>query len=159
MVVKQGAQSPAAPSIGVTLKRAEQAMMRTKAAALKTVGLSVGQYYALVELDRQPGVTAASLARTCLVTPQAMMILLRGLEEQGLVARHPHPRHANVLEISPTDAGREAVHAGRAVIEPIEASVLCAFTAEEIDELGDLLVRFAGAFENAARKPAADAAS
>jgi DNA-binding MarR family transcriptional regulator len=132
------------------LKRAEQAMVRTQAAALKSVGISLGQYVALVELERQPSVTAATLARACLVTPQAMMILLRSLEEQGLVARKAHPRHANILEISLTDAGREALHASVGVIKPIEDHVLSAFTKRELATLQGLLTRFSQAFGDAA---------
>ena len=67
------------------VKRAEQAMVRAKSTALKSVGLTPSQYVALFELDRQPGITAATLARACLVTPQAMMILLKTMEQQGLI--------------------------------------------------------------------------
>ena len=66
-----------APRLGMLVKRAEQAMIRAKSAALKFVGLTPAQYVAPVELDQQPGITAATLARSCLVTSQAMMILLR----------------------------------------------------------------------------------
>jgi DNA-binding MarR family transcriptional regulator len=34
-----------------------------------------------------------------------MMIVLKGLEEQGLIVRSPHPRHANVLELKVTEPG------------------------------------------------------
>jgi DNA-binding MarR family transcriptional regulator len=74
------------------VKRAEQAMIRAKSAALKFVGLTPAQYVALLELDQQPGITAATLARSCLVTPQAMMILLKTMEQQGLISRSPHIR-------------------------------------------------------------------
>jgi hypothetical protein len=59
--------------LGMLVKRAEQAMVRAKSAALKSVGLTPSQYVALFELDQQPGITAATLARACLVTPQAMI--------------------------------------------------------------------------------------
>jgi DNA-binding MarR family transcriptional regulator len=97
--------------LGMLVKRAEQAMVRTKSTALKSVGLTPSQYVALFELDRQPGITAATLARACLVTPQAMMILLKTMEQQGLITRSPHPRHPSVLELHMTEVGREALHA------------------------------------------------
>jgi hypothetical protein len=49
--------------LGRVLKRAEQALLRAKSAALKPAGLTLAQYVALTELDRQPGITGASLAR------------------------------------------------------------------------------------------------
>ena len=51
--------APAGQRIGMVLKRAEQAMLRAKSAALKPVGLTLAQYVALTELDRQPGITGA----------------------------------------------------------------------------------------------------
>ena len=93
------------------VKRAEQAMVRAKSAALKSIGLTPSQYVALFELDQQPGITAATLARACLVTPQDMMILLKTMEQQGLISRSSHPRHPSVLDLQMTEVGREALHA------------------------------------------------
>ena len=131
------------------VKRAEQAMVRTKSAALKAVGLTPSQYVALFELDRQPGITAATLARACLVTPQAMMILLKTMEQQGLITRSSHPRHPSVLELHMTEVGREALHAARERVDPIErrdhdyfaswisavAIFPCAGSRDEVSEL------------------------
>src|SRR5690348_13421582 len=118
--------------LGMLVKRAEQAMIRAKSNALKFVGLTPAQYVALHELELQPGITAATLARLCLVSPQAIMILLKSMEQQGLIARSFHPRHPNVLELHMSDAGREALHAARERIEPMEARVFGAFSAREI---------------------------
>jgi DNA-binding MarR family transcriptional regulator len=134
-------------SIGVVLKRAEQAMVRAKTTALKPVGLTLAQYVALAELERQPGITGAALARASLVSPQAMMVVLKSLEDQGLIARVPHPRHPNVLELHLSDAGREALGAARPPITAVERRILGAFSAEELDGLAALLVRWTAALE------------
>lgn len=137
------------PRLGMLVKRAEQAMIRAKSAALKVVGLTPAQYVALVELDQQPGVTAATLARSCLVTPQAMMILLKTMEQQGLISRSSHPRHPNVLELHMTDVGHEALQAARRHVDPIEQRVLNAFSAKDLAVFRVLLSRFIDAFEKA----------
>ena len=129
------------------VKRAEQAMLRAKGNALKFVGLTPAQYVALHELELQPGITAATLARICLVSPQAMMILLKSMEQQGLITRSFHPRHPNVLELNMSDAGREALHAARERIEPMEAAVFGAFSAKELGVFREYLSRFAEAFD------------
>ena len=129
------------------VKRAEQAMIRAKSAALKFVGLTPAQYVALLELDQQPGITAATLARSCLVTPQAMMILLKTMEQQGLISRSPHPRHPNVLELHMTNVGREALQAARERIDPIEERVFDAFSAKELVVFRGLLSRFIDVFD------------
>jgi len=131
------------------VKQAEQAMLRAKSAALKAVGLTPAQYVALLELDRQPGITAASLARACLVTPQAMMILLKTMEQQGLISRSAHPRHANVLELHMTDVGKEALQAAHERVDPLERRVFGAFSTKDLAALRDLLSRFIDAFEKA----------
>jgi DNA-binding MarR family transcriptional regulator len=145
--VKQPYSSASEQRLGMLLKRAEHAMLRAKSAALKPIGLTLAQYIALVELDQQQGITAATLARSCLVTPQAMMILLKTMEQQGLVARSPHPRHPNVLELHITDVGREALHGGRKRVDPVERRVLNAFSAKDLKAFRALLSRFIQAFE------------
>jgi len=131
------------------VKRAEQAMIRAKSAALKFVGLTPAQYVALLELDQQPGITAATLARSCLVTPQAMMILLKTMEQQGLISRSPYPRHPNVLELHMTNVGREALQAARERIDPIEEGVFGVFSERDLAVFRELLSRFIDAFDKA----------
>lgn len=131
--------------IGMVLKRAEQALLHAKAAALKPVGLTLAQYVALSELEQQPGVTGATLARACLVTPQAMMVVLKTLEEQGLISRSPHPRHQNVLELHITPAGEEALQQAREQVAPLERRVFDAFSPNELDTLAQLLDRLIAA--------------
>jgi DNA-binding MarR family transcriptional regulator len=146
--------SPRPPSeperLGMLVKRAEQAMVRAKSAALKSVGLTPSQYVALFELDLQPGITAATLARACLVTPQAMMILLKTMEQQGLITRSSHPRHPSVLELQVTEVGREALHAARQRVEPIERRVFAVFSPKDMAAFRELLSRFIEAFERGA---------
>jgi DNA-binding MarR family transcriptional regulator len=133
--------------LGMLVKRAEQAMVRAKSAALKSVGLTPSQYLALFELDQQPGITAATLARACLVTPQAMMILLKTMEQQGLITRSSHPRHPSVLELHMTEVGREALDGGRERVEPIERRVFGAFSPKDLLAFREFLSRFIKAFE------------
>jgi len=133
--------------LGMILKRAEQAMLRAKSVVLKPVGLTLAQYVALTELDRQPGITAATLSRACLVTPQAMMVVLKTMEEQGLVTRSAHERHPNVLELQITDVGREALHLARERVEPVERRIAEAFSHKDLEDLGALLTRFIEALD------------
>jgi DNA-binding MarR family transcriptional regulator len=49
-----------------------------------------------------------------------MMILLKTMEQQGLINRSSHPRHPNVLELHMTEVGQEALHAAHERVDPIE---------------------------------------
>jgi DNA-binding MarR family transcriptional regulator len=136
-----------AQSLGVLLKRAEQAMLKSKNALLKPIGLTLAQYVALSELEAQQGITAATLARACFVSPQAMMILLKTMEQQGMIERRAHPRHPNVLELNVTEVGREAFQAGRARITPLEKKILNTFTDKELKSFRAALAAFIVASE------------
>ncbi len=137
-------------SLGKLLKRSEQTLLRAKSAAVKTVGLTLAQYVALAELAELPGITGAELARACLVSPQAMMVVLRAMEEQGLVERTQHPRHQTVLEIHLTSVGREALSAARKRAEPIEQRITKVLSKGEIGTLRALLRRCIEAVEDTA---------
>ncbi|MEO3796165.1 MarR family transcriptional regulator [Nonomuraea sp. B10E15] len=132
---------PADERLGLDIKRAEQALIAAKQAAVRPAGLTVPQYAALFALSDNPGISGAALARACLVTPQAMTVVLKNLEERGLVERSPHPWHRNVLETRLTPAGLAALEAAdeRAVL--IERAIAGEFSAEERAALRALLAR------------------
>ena len=129
------------------LKRAEQSMLRAKGAALKPAGLTLAQYVALDALDAEPGITAASLARACLVTPQAIMVVLKAMDDQGLIVRSPHPRHPNVLEVRLTAVGREALSNSRQLVAPVEQRLNDAIPPEDARTLKLLLTHVIEATE------------
>jgi DNA-binding MarR family transcriptional regulator len=149
-VTRSSSLSRTDESLGKLLKRSEQTLLRAKSAAVRTVGLTLAQYVALAELAALPGLTGAELARACLVSPQAMMVVLKAMEEQGLVERTQHPRHQTVLEIHLTSVGREALSAARKRAEPIEQRITKALSKREIGTLRALLRRCIEAVEDTA---------
>ncbi|MEU1720254.1 MarR family winged helix-turn-helix transcriptional regulator [Actinomadura sp. ATCC 39365] len=136
---------PPEERLGLDVKRAEQRLMAAKHAAVKTAGLTVPQYAALLALDANPGISAAALARECLVTPQAMNVVLKNLLEHGLIERSPHQWHRTMLETHLTDAGREALRVADEAAVIIERRISTAFTPEERTTLRTLLTRFTDA--------------
>ena len=89
---------PPEERIGSHLKRAEQALLGAKNAAIKPAGVTVAQYAALLWLAEKPGISAAALSRLCGVTPPTMNTVLKNLQERGYIERSPHEWHRNVLE-------------------------------------------------------------
>ncbi|MFC9895576.1 MarR family winged helix-turn-helix transcriptional regulator [Nocardia sp. NPDC127579] len=132
-------------AIGLDVKRAEQALIAAKHAAVKP--LTVPQYAALFALSTTPGASSAALARACLVTPQAMAVVLKNLVDLGYVERTPHPLHAHVLETHLTIAGKHALATADTAAVAIERRIAAAFTAAERDTLRALLARFVAAIE------------
>ncbi len=70
-----------------------------------------------------------------------MMVVLKAMEEQGLVRRAQHPRHPTVLEIHLTSVGRESLSEARERAEPIEQRITNALSGTEIETLRALLHR------------------
>ncbi|GIG67905.1 MarR family transcriptional regulator [Phytomonospora endophytica] len=143
---------PASERLGLDIKRTEQELMSAKNAAVRAAGLTVPQYAALYALDGNPGMSAAALARACLVTPQAMTVVLRNLEEHALIERTPHEWHRHIKEVRLTAAGRGALTAADERAVTVERAIAAALTADERDTLRDLLKRVGVAIGEAAGK-------
>ncbi|WP_206641628.1 MarR family winged helix-turn-helix transcriptional regulator [Nonomuraea polychroma] len=143
---------PADQRLGMDIKRVEQSLMSAKHLAVRPAGLTVPQYAALFALADNPGISGAALARTCLVTPQAMTVVLKNLEERGLVERSPHPWHRNLLETRLTEAGRMALDLADERAVAIERAIADEFTEGERATLRELLARCEQAIGRAAAR-------
>jgi DNA-binding MarR family transcriptional regulator len=99
-------------SIGRELWQTEIAVDRALDAALAPVGLSTTLLGVLSWLAREPGLSAADLARRSGVRPQSVARAVARLEALGLTTRSPHPIHGKALQIRLTDAGWKAFEQG-----------------------------------------------
>jgi DNA-binding MarR family transcriptional regulator len=132
---------PPSDRLGLHLKRVEQELMAAKHAALRPLGLTVPQYVALYAVGEQPGISAAALARACLVTPQTIATVLANLEAKTLITRRPHPWHHNVAEVQLTDDGRRLLEQADAEVVAIEQGLAGAYSSKERALLIELLAR------------------
>ncbi len=117
--------------IGYELKRAQHALRVEMDGALRRVGLTTPQYAALAVLEEESGLSGATLARRCFVTPQTMNGILVNLESAGLVERRPHPEHGRVLQAYLTEEGRAMVSRAHAPIEAIQGRMLAGLGEDE----------------------------
>lgn len=138
---------PAEERIGSHIKRAEQALLGAKNAAVKPAAVTVPQYAALLWLSEKPGISAATLARLCGVTPPTMNTVLKNLLERGLIERTPHELHRNVLETRLTEEGRSVMEVADAGAVAVERRLAAEFTGEERELLIQLLGRCAQALD------------
>lgn len=93
--------------------------------------LNLSQLSVLSRLDRHGATTTAELARTESMKPQSMGAILASLEQEGLVARQPHPTDGRqiLFVLTPDGASvirkrgiakREWLLAAMAKLEPAE---------------------------------------
>ncbi|MEU4154971.1 MarR family transcriptional regulator [Actinoplanes sp. NPDC026670] len=127
--------------LGLVIKRAEQALIARKTAALREFGLTVPQYAALLLLSGGDGMSAAQLARESLVTPQTMATVLTNLETKGLIERDQSPLHQKVVVNRVTPAGATLLAGADAAAVRIERSLAAAYTDTEREQLAALLER------------------
>ena len=127
--------------LGLHIKSAEQAMMAAKTQALRSFGLTVAQYAAMLSLYYVPEQSSAQLARAAAVTPQTMATVIAKLEQKRLVARRPSSDHAKVLIASLSPEGEALLLRADKVARRIEQRMAESFTAKERQQLTEMLRR------------------
>lgn len=105
----------------------------------KETGFGVGQWFALVTLERSDGMTQGEMSRVFGVDPARVSRVGRALEKEGLVRRERDPEDGRVMRLYLTDAGREALEKRPAVEEAVEARVRRVMSEDEVEELGRML--------------------
>jgi DNA-binding MarR family transcriptional regulator len=116
---------PVENAVGYVLKQAAVALRNAMDLALRTLHLTVPQYACLELLGQRPGLSNAELARGAFVTRQSMNVVLRGLEERGLVTRPAAAPSGRELPTTLTQAGRDHLHAASAAVSGVERK-MCA---------------------------------
>jgi DNA-binding MarR family transcriptional regulator len=107
---------------------------------LEPMGLSFPQYICMRVLSKFPGRSNAQLARDMDVTPQAMNMVLRGLQERGLVTRPATVSSGRSLPAELTRAGAQLLERTDAGVRPAERRLMAVLTAEQRREFRRMLI-------------------
>ena len=97
---------PMGQSFGNNLRHVNRLIQRDLGVRIASLGLSIGQWYALRTLWHSDGLTQIELAQKSGVAGPAMVIAVRSLLAMGLVARRRHPSDLRKYVISLTEKGR-----------------------------------------------------
>ncbi len=127
--------APAPPSTLYLIKQLELAVRAVMDDALRPLGLTTLQYTALTVLERRGGLSSAQLARRAFLRPQTMHVMVRTLEERGLISRDRDPANRRVLLASLTERGRELLDRAAPRIEQIESGLLAQMSPRRGAEL------------------------
>ncbi|MBP2407022.1 homoprotocatechuate degradation operon regulator, HpaR [Streptomyces netropsis] len=137
-----GQASPSADvteRLGYRLKRAAAALRGAMDKALREYGMTVPQYACLELLDQRPGLSNAELARGTFVTRQSMNVVLRGLQDAGLITRPATTDRGRALPAHLTDEGRLRLAAARSAVYAIDQRMTDAVPEQRLaDLLADL---------------------
>lgn len=120
---------PVEESVGYVLKQAATALRGAMDTVLHPHGLTVSQYATLEVLGQRPGLSGSDLARATFVTRQSMNLVLRGLQERGLLTRAAVASQGKALPTTLTDDGRVRLRAASAAVRDVERQMLAPLAA------------------------------
>lgn len=120
------------PRVGYLIYRVERRLRVRLDEAVVQRGVTTTEYVTLSVLRDRDGLSCAQLARWAFVTPQAMNLVVKALEDRGLVARRPDPRNRRVLRASVTAAGLEVLEGCDRSMDAIEATMLDGLSEEDL---------------------------
>jgi DNA-binding MarR family transcriptional regulator len=135
------------PRIAYLIYRVERRLRVRIDEVVRTHGVTTTEYVALSVLRRRDGMSSAQLARWAFVTPQAMNVLIAGLEERSLVRRRPDPRHGRILKISVTRKGVQVLDRCDRSMDKIENDMLRDLEPASIEPLRATLATCAHSLE------------
>jgi DNA-binding MarR family transcriptional regulator len=125
--------------LGYLLSRVMSALRPEATAALRPLGLALPEFVCMRILSKRPGRSNAELARDISVSPQAMHIVLRGLQERALVSRPASVSSGRALPAQLTAQGRALLRRAEAAIDAADERVMANLTRPEKREFKRLL--------------------
>jgi len=146
--------------IGYLLKRLmHQFRHQVEERLRRSTDVSFAHLVVLDQLEQEPGIPGARLAKRLLVTAQTMTGLLRRLEADGAIERRPDPhnRRADRWYLMPT--GRERLYSARSAGGPVMTQMLSQLSPKEVSELRGYLERCVAGLESAEQTQASGVAA
>ncbi|MBB5164721.1 MarR family winged helix-turn-helix transcriptional regulator [Mycobacterium sp. AZCC_0083] len=112
------------------------------ATVLEPLGLPFPQYICMRILSLYPGSSNAELARDVMVSPQAMNMVVRSLQDRGLVTRPATVAAGRSLPAELTQEGKALLKRTEAGIRAAEDRVLAPLNEHDQRELRRILADF-----------------
>jgi DNA-binding MarR family transcriptional regulator len=125
--------------LGYLLYRVMAVLRPEVAAELGPVRLGLPEFVCLRILSMLPGQSSAELARNTNVSPQAMNLVLRGLQEMGAVTRPATVSSGRALPARLTSKGRALLKRAEAAVQVADDRLLAQLMPAERQELKRLL--------------------
>lgn len=98
---------------------------------LAELDLTTAQFGLLVHVTREPGISAAELARRVNLTRQGIRSALEPLLERDVIVRRPHPIHGRALGLYTTETGDALARSADARINGTEERMLQSFSDDD----------------------------
>lgn len=126
-------------SVGYVLKQVHASLRTAMDEALRPLDLTVPQYACLELLGQHPGLSNSELARRAFVTRQSMNLVLRRLQERGLLTRPDQAPHGRALPTELTRDGQAALRKASVAVRAAEKQVFSPLSQEQQVRLREAL--------------------
>ncbi|MCU1614885.1 MAG: transcriptional regulator, MarR family [Frankiales bacterium] len=123
--------------VGLAVKRLQHRHHRAASRALAPLGLSLVQWDTLRHLHQQSDASLHDLALLTFQTDQSFGSLAARMVDRGLIERVPGPGRAVKHRL--TEEGARLRAAGQDILDAIATSSFAALSADQLDQLGQLL--------------------
>jgi DNA-binding MarR family transcriptional regulator len=107
-------------SVGYVLKQVQASLHTAMDGVLRPLDLTVAQYACLELLGQHPGLSNSELARRAFVTRQSMNLVLRRLQERGVLTRPEHAAQGRALPTKLTRAGQTKLRRASVAVRTVE---------------------------------------
>lgn len=114
-------------------------MEREMTSTARELNLTMLQLAALAELDRDPSLSTADLARLTFVTPQNMSLTVSKLQAGGFLVKKLHPTNARVNRLVITARGRTVLRKAVTRATTIEREMFAGLSSRQKYELRNQL--------------------
>jgi DNA-binding MarR family transcriptional regulator len=118
-------------SVGYVLKQVHAAMRTAMDEVLRPLDLTVPQYACLELLGLHPGLSNSELARRAFVTRQSMNLVVRRLQERGLLTRPDQAPHGRALPTELTRDGRAVLRKASVTVRAVEKQLFSPLSRQQ----------------------------
>ncbi|WP_100444824.1 MarR family winged helix-turn-helix transcriptional regulator [Glycomyces xiaoerkulensis] len=117
-------------SLGYVLKQVHASMRTAMDEALRSLDLTVPQYACLELLGQDPGLSNSELARRAFITRQTMNLIVRRLQERGLLTRPDQAPRGRALPTELTRDGRTLLREASVAVRAVERRLFSPLSPE-----------------------------
>jgi len=118
-------------SVGYVLKQVHASLRTAMDETLRPLVLTVPQYACMELLGQNPGLSNSELARRAFVTRQSMNLVLRRLQERGLLTRPDQAPHGRALPSKLTKDGQAILRRASAAVRTVEKQLFSPLSQEK----------------------------
>ncbi|AGM28995.1 marR family protein [Mycobacteroides abscessus MAB_030201_1075] len=125
--------------MGILVSQMYRLLWSRASVIVRDFGVTVPQMECLAVLSAQPGISNVEIAAELRITPQAVSLVQRSLEEAGLVHRSRRQADARVLTTELTAKGRKLFERADATLREDDEEILANMTERDRVQLRRLL--------------------